>query len=295
MIVSQAVQLTRDKGDTILGIERALLSAVDIRRDVPVYVYHPKSENKNRPLQLFITSLKLSHHIVLCRMEMTNVPGQLRKVVDVLAQMNVNIKKTNDTTIGRLGIVEMVLDIEGCPHRYSGLEARLMKLFKQGVIANKPRLEMMTGIIAKETFQQVLPTDFHLAKESGQLKINSKFFETKGISSSDQHKMPWAVLSAYSRVPVIVASIYPFGFKLLNIELEHVDKPGSLDAILLSLNGLGNLIASDLVTYSADLGRWIGYVSVLDGHNAKEIEVALHGCDRVMPDTVKVQLLGWAE
>jgi ACT domain-containing protein len=289
MILSDAEILKSTEGGLTLRISSELLAMVNIRRDTPVHIYYEKSQNENGSVQLFISSLRLSGSIVFCRLDIKNVPGELQKVTAALAGCGVNIVKAGGITVSKAGIVEMVLDTKETS--ISSLDKRLKKLVAAGVIL-EPSTELLTEIIAAERFNQSTSASFVWSKSesSGRVVMEERFVKQLGIQVKRGDGNSWAVLTAYSRVPVIGVLIYPSESKLVSIELELIDKPGSLNAVLSSVKELANLVAADGVAYP-DKASWNAYLTAEEGHSEAEIKSALEKCKSVITGSVKTRSL----
>ena len=287
MLLSDITDITYyPVGKALLCVPSVFLSMINVRLETQteVFAYACKRRFADTRMpefsQIVFSPIRLNPDCALIRISIVNKPGKFKEVTRLLRQNNINILKTDDTTIGTRGIIEMYLDLSGATLHDDELDRLFTRLTP----------ETIQDHTIPETLQELCGLDFHgdimsririMASSSVnvQIPLERGILDVIGVdwlpSSQEDSLKAKAIISTYVRFPMLISALLPPGQELIRIKASLEDKPGALDEVLGAVGLLTDIYASDTTEYREGYTSWDAIAFLTGSARPEQIENAL--------------------
>jgi len=256
MILSESATVRSENEGKSIDLPDLVLSSINIQKNTQFYAYGEQGSNQCLSSNLYLSTVPLSSAILYCRLTLKNKAGTLHTVTNALKGC-VNIQNTTAASLKEISIVEMVLDVDSRADRLTAhkLEEVLGKLRPDVIEWSQP--EVITEMIPKTSLIDVRQKlELTRRDHANVLFLTKELCSILNLTWTEESK---ALVSAYAKIPALLISIFRPGTKLVYIETELKNTPGSLDAVAECTEKEANILAWDLVSLQGDLKLWRGF------------------------------------
>lgn len=275
---------------------------VQLKSQPELFVYTCKQIFKDTGMpefkQVIFSPIKLSRMCTFLRINTVNTPGTFKNIAKFLKDNKINILKTDDSTIGARGIVEIYLDFSKSALKADDLAHMLEDQISGNIVLDYSEPETIQEICGNDFHKKIIQSVKIQSSDSThvQIPLERKILDSVGVNwlPSLEHSpvKARAIISTYLRFPMLVSTLLEPGQQIIRLRASLRDVPGSLCEVLTAVEPFLTIYASDTIEYKDAYTSWDAIAFLLRGAKPDGVEKALReiGENWIDKETISIKI-----